>query len=175
DTRPLQREKALRMANAPLPGAGWAGLGTCPWFCARARAGFAGNRGWNSDLRGLAGIGLFQPDLHVVAQVGAALPARAGPPSAAHAENAFEQIGEGRAKITAKAAEAPSSLLEGSVAEPIVGGALVRVFENFVGLVDLLESCLGVAVPRITVRVPFHCELAECRFQHALVDGPLDP
>ena len=39
---------------------------------------------------------------------------------------------------------AAAAMLECSVPETVVGCALVGVFENFVGLVDLLETVLGL-------------------------------
>jgi hypothetical protein len=46
------------------------------------------------------------------------------------------------------------------VAEAVVGGALLLVLEDVVGLVDLLEPGLAVLVAGIAVRVPLHRELA---------------
>ena len=46
-------------------------------------------------------------------------------------------------------------MLEGGVAEVIVGGALLRVLQDLVGLVQLLEAHLGVRVAGIAVGVEF--------------------
>ena len=68
----------------------------------------------------------LEADLHVVAQVGAALAAGAALARAAHAEDAFEDIGERRAEIGAEAVRAAAcALLERGVAEAVIGGALV--------------------------------------------------
>ena len=42
-----------------------------------------------------------------------------------------------------------AAVLECGVAEPIIGRAFVGVFQDLVGLVDLLETMLGVLVPGI--------------------------
>ena len=47
------------------------------------------------------------------------------------------------------------------MAELVVGGALLRVLQDLVGLVDLLEPLLGRLVARVAVRVVLHGELAE--------------
>src|SRR5258706_16381201 len=60
------------------------------------------------------------------------------------------------------------------MAAPVIGGALVAVFENLVGFVDFLEADLAGGIARILVRMPFHREFAECRLEFGLVRGPLD-
>ena len=145
-----------------------AGLG------AGARAGLAGHRGRNADLGGLARIGLLEADLHVVAQVGAALAAGAGA-RARHAEDAFEQIGEGRAEFRAEAARPRTgAMLEGRVTVTVIGRALVAILEDLVGLVDLLEAELAAGIARIAVGMPLHRELAERGLELTVVHGPLD-
>jgi hypothetical protein len=54
-----------------------------------------------------------------------------------------------------------AALLERGVAELVVGGALLVVLEDVVGLVDLLELLLRGLVARVAVRVMLHGELAE--------------
>ena len=114
-------------------------------------------------LRGLALEGLLEPDLHIVAQIGAALAAgrAAAAAPAAHAEHILENIGEGGAEIGAEAGPAAAALLEGGMAETVIGGALVAVLEHLIGLVDFLELVLALGVARIAVRVMLHRELAE--------------
>src|SRR6266536_383601 len=94
-----------------------------------------GSRDRNLDLRGLAEEGLLERDLHVVAQVGAALAAAAAP-LPGHAEQILENIGERRRKAGAEAGTAAThALLERGMAEAVIGGALVAVLEHLVGLV----------------------------------------
>ena len=146
-----------------------AGLG------AGARAGFAGDRDRNLDLRGLAVEGFLQRDFHVVAQVGAALAAAAAAALPGHAEQVFENIGEGRGKAGAEAgAAAAHALLERGMAEAVIGGALVAVLQDFIGFVDFLELDFAGGIARILVRMPFHRELAERRLELGIVRGPFD-
>src|SRR6266496_1139987 len=50
-----------------------------------------------------------------------------------HAENALENIGEGRAEIRAEAGcAAGPAVLEGGMTEAIIGGALVAVFQHVI-------------------------------------------
>ncbi len=66
------------------------------------------------------------------------------------------------------------TLLEGGMAEPVIGGALVAVLQDFVGFVDFLELDFAGGIARILVRMPFHRELAERRLELAVVRGPLN-
>jgi len=66
------------------------------------------------------------------------------------------------------------ALLERGMAIAIVGGTLVAVLEDLVGLGDFLELVLAGRVARILVRVPFHRELAEGRLQAGFVDRTFD-
>src|SRR4030081_1052836 len=60
------------------------------------------------------------------------------------------------------------------MAEPVIGGALVAVFEDFVGFVDFLEADFAAGIARILVGVPFHRELAERRLETGLIRIPVD-
>ncbi len=50
---------------------------------------------------------------------------------------------------------------ESGVAEAVVGGALLRILQRFIGLVDLFEALLGSHVARITVGMIGLGKLAE--------------
>ena len=93
-TSPLQREEALRLPDAARTTARRAGFWLGAGLGADARTGFAGDGDRDFDLRRLALKSLFQADLHVVAQIGAALAAAAAT-LARHAEQVFENVGEG--------------------------------------------------------------------------------
>src|SRR3954466_7690660 len=123
------------MADAARATAMRAGLRPRAGLGAGARAGLARYRRRQPHLRGLAGECLLEADLHVVAQVGAALAAGTAA-RARHAKDALEQIGERRTKIGAEAGSRCRALLERGVAEAVIGGALLRILEHLVGLVD---------------------------------------
>src|SRR5262249_54078902 len=133
----LEREEALGVADSARAAAMRTGLRPGAGLGARARASLARDRRGQPHLGGLAGECLVERDLHVVAQVGAALGSRAATAAATHAENALEQVGESGAEIGPEAGPA-HALLEGGMAEAVIGGALVRVLQDLVGLVDLL-------------------------------------
>ena len=157
----LQGEEALGMADLALAAAGRAGLRLGAGLGAAARAGLAGDRGRDADLGVLAAIGLFEAELHVVAQVGAALAAgaaAAAPGGAAHAEEIVEDVGESRGEVGAEAVAA--ALLEGGMAEAVIGRALVAVFENLIGLGDFLEADLAVGIAGVLVGMELHRKLA---------------
>src|SRR6185436_18410953 len=90
-----------------------------------------------------------------------------------HAEDAFEDIGEGGAEIGVETGPA-AALLERRMAEAVVGGALLLVLEDVIGLVDFLEMVLAILVAGIAVGVPFHSELAVRRLHLRFGRGALD-
>src|SRR5262245_11669860 len=142
---------------------------------AGAGAGLARHRGRDAHLRGLAGERLFKRDLHVVAKIGAALGTIAAPASTGHSENAFENIREGGAEAGTEVMRAATHpLLEGGVTKAVIGGTLVGIFQDFVGLVDLLEALLTRGVTGIAIRMPLHRELAEGGLDVGVVSAALD-
>ena len=84
------------------------------------------------------------------------------------------------AKEVAKSAPKPvaaaaAAMLEGGMAETVIGGALVAVLQDVVGLVEFLELVLAVLVARIAVRVMLHGELAERDLELASVQVRVTP
>src|SRR5690606_25237944 len=146
--------------------------------------GFAGDAGWHPDLGLLAGEGFGEGDFHVVAQVGTALArvalagaAAAAPAAHEFAEQVVEDVGHRGREVGAEAAGpagAAPAVLEGGVAELVVGGPLLLVLEDLVGLVDLFEFLLGGGVTRIAVRMVLLGEAAESAFQIAFTGASFD-
>ena len=176
-TGAFDREEALRRADPADAAAGRAGLRAGARLCAAARAFVALDRGGNADLRRLAGEGLLQRDLHVVAKIGATLAAGAAglaaPGASTHhlAEDVVEDVGHRRGEVAAESARSrPAAVLEGRMAEPVVGGPLLRVLQHFVGFAELLELHLRLGITRIAVGVILHGELAKRTFQSLVVD-----
>ncbi len=110
----------------------------------------------------LPAVSFFERDLHVVAEIRAALaPAAAAAAPAAHAEQVFEDVGEARGEIRAETVRpAGPALLERRMAEAVIGGALLLVLQDVIGLVDFLEVRLAVLVAGIAIGMPLHRELA---------------
>ena len=71
-------------------------------------------------------------------------------------------------------AAAHAALLESGMAEAVIGGALIAVLEDVVGLVEFFELVLAVGVARIAVRVMLHGELAERGLELDLGAGARD-
>ena len=143
---PFDGEEALLGAHLAHAATGRAGLGLGAGLGSGAGTGFADDGCRQADLSGLAAIGVFQRDFHVVAQVGAALTATTGAlTSAAHAEQIVENIREAGGEVAAKALTASAgsaALLERGMAVAVIGGALVAILQDLVGLVDFLELVL---------------------------------
>ena len=103
--------------------------------------------------------GLGERDPQVVAQVRAGLrsPATSGPTGGALPEERIEDVREAAEALEARpAAIAPDA----GPAEHVVALTTLRVGQDLVGLVDLLEPLLGLGV-RVDVGVPLLGELAE--------------
>src|SRR5690606_2779868 len=169
----FDREEALRGAHASRTRAQRTGNGRTARHGARARTFRTLDGGRHMDLRGLAGKGFLQRDLHVVAQIGTTLPsARGATLAAAHhrAEYILEDVGE--AAPGEALAAAGAAILESGMAETIIGGAFLRILEDLVGLVDFLELMLAGLVAGVAIGMVLHGELAEGGLQLLLV-GPL--
>ena len=176
-TRALDGEEALARPHLAVSGAGGTGARPRSRVCPRAAARRAGDAGRDDDLRRLAGEGLGQRDVHVVAQVGAALAARAlASAAAAHelAEQIVEDVGHRRGEVGPEAVAAPGPV-ERRVAHVIVGRALLRVLEDVVGLAQLLELLLGVLVAAVGVGVAVLGKPAIRRLQVLLACPPGNP
>ena len=100
-------------------------------------------------------------------------PPRPAPP-ARLAEEVLEDVRHEVGEVGVEARPAGAAIGEGRVAEAVVGGALLAVGEDLVGLVDFLELDLGVLVAGIAVRVALHRELAEGGLQLRLAGGLAD-
>ena len=165
-------EKTARTNYLPATPAGWTIDRTRTWFCTAAIALVAGIQLANFDLFLRAKSCFFQSNLHVVAQIGTALPffraTAAGTPEKALENSsaaAPKDLAENVERIVESAPETGGALRKRSVPESIVGGTLIDVDQDVVGFAEFLKFFLGVWIVRILVRVEFDRELAI---------GPLD-
>src|SRR5204862_193063 len=100
----------------------------------------------------------------------AALARAAAPtPAAAHAEEVVEDIGEGGRNIAKAASGTGTGMLERGMTKAVISSALVRILENFVRFVDLLEANFRSLIGGIAIGMPLHPELAEGGFQFTFV------
>src|SRR5205823_5574704 len=122
----------------------------------------------NFDFFFGAECGFLERDLHVVTQIRATLSifATGGDSAkkrfknaAANPSSAAKDFPENVERIVKAAAET-ATLLKGSVTKAIVGGALVHIHQDVVGLAQLFEFFLGVRIVRIFVGMKFYRELA---------------
>jgi hypothetical protein len=155
----LDREKTLCDAHVPDAVARLtrdrlrARLGALP----RAARAFDLRRNVQRDR--IAGDGLLERQLEVVAQIGAAehLVSAAATPSAEDvAEHVAENVAE-RVRAAAKPAATRTALHTG-MAESVVGRALVLVGERLVRFLGFLEVRLRIRIARIAVGMMLHRE-----------------
>ena len=142
---------------------------------AGARTDIAGDTARHPDLGGAPGEGLLQGDFHVVAQVRAA---RRGIAATAHelAEHLVEDVGEASREIEVEAAARAraAAVLEGGVAEAIIGGALLLVPEDIVGLAEVLEAMFRRRIAGVAIRMELHRQLAIGGLQIRVAGGARD-
>src|SRR5690606_27571280 len=111
--------------------------------------------------RRLADERLFERDFHVVAQIGAALAATGRTALAATAHHVAEDVLEDVGETAAAEAACPraGALLECGMAEPVIGGAALRILQHVVGFADFAEALFGARIARIAIRMELHREL----------------
>src|SRR6267378_1977701 len=154
----LDGENRLLHAHLALTVAGIAGLGCSALGGARTLAGLALGQGGNLDLGVGAEHGLFEIELQLVAQIG---PAKYLRPAALSAgEDVAEHFTEDVAECLAGAEAAAAAAFEAGMSELIVDRPLLRVAQNLVGLLGLLEFMFRFRILRIAVRMKFHGEAA---------------
>ena len=140
-------------------------------------------------MRCLAGIGLGQGNFHVVAEIGAACSAAAAPPALAGAlaaathevaEEVFEDIRHGGIEFGAEAGAAgpvaaACAIFKGLVAEAVVGGFFLRVFQDVVGFADFLELGFSGLVAGVGIRMEFLGVIAVGGLERLFVGALLKP
>src|SRR5882757_10089706 len=126
----LDGENRLLHAHLALAMAGIAGLRHGPLGGARALAGLALGQGGNLDLGVGAEYGLFEIELQLVAQIGAAKYLR--PAALPARENVAEHLAENVAESLAGAEAAAAAAFEPGMSELVIEGALLRVAQNLV-------------------------------------------
>ena len=127
----------------------------------------AGDGRGHANLRALAVIGVLERDLHIVAQIAAAVLPLAAAPAAAHelAEQIVEHIGEGGGEIEALGTAPAEPALEGGMAKAFIGGAFVGVLQDLIGLAQFLEFVFGRVIAGVAIGMAFHRQLAIGGFQ----------
>src|SRR5690606_31833166 len=79
-----------------------------------------------------------------------------------------------RAEIAAEAGAAAIAVLEGGMAETVIGGTTLAILQHVVGFVDFLEFMDAIVVTRIAVGVPLHRQLAKRGLDLAAAARPGD-
>ena len=124
--------------------------------------------GGGADLDLVAGVGLFEGDLEIVAQILAARGAAAALLAAPEhvAEDIAEHVVEDVVDVAEAGLAAATGLaVDAGMAEAVVGRALLRIRQDRIGLVDFLELGGGVGAAAVAVRMVLHRQLAEGRLE----------
>ncbi len=162
----LDQEEALLRAHLAVAAAGRAGV-ALRLLVGRAGAGAGVTRdaARHAQVDLGAGEGIDQVDLDLCAQVraGAACGCRRARRPPMNSPNIWSKMSPRPPSWLNPAAAA--AVLERRVAVAVVGGALLVVTQDLVGLADFLELRLGGLVARVAVRVVLHRLLAVCPLQ----------
>ena len=154
----LDREYGLLHAHLSLAVTGIAGLRGGPLGASRALAGLALGKRGNLYLGFSAEHRLLEIELEFVAQIGAAK--HLGAVALAAGENVAEHLAENVAECLTGIEAAAAASFETGVPKLVVDGALLRVAEDFVGLLRFLEFSFRLRIVGIAVRMVFHGEPA---------------
>ena len=157
-TGPRQGEEPLLLPKLPPSPTGWAVHGLAAFAGAPSAARAAHLPARNLDLGFEARRGLLQGNLHVVAQIGAALgprtPAAPPPEYVADAKQIAQDVFEIRKDRGGEIGRIATRVVYARVPEAVVRGALLRVGQHAVGFRDLLEPLFGfIRVLGIPVRM----------------------
>ena len=159
----FDRKETLLRPDSTTPLAGGACLRLGARFRTAAVADLA-RHGTRHPHRGFsAAISLFERDFEIEAQVLAACIGTSAASAAAATEHLVEDIAEHRAEIETLALRTAGTgaAFKGCCAVAVIGGALFRILQDVVGVVDGLELLFGFRIPRIAVRMELHGELAK--------------
>ena len=162
----------LAAASALLTGFGLLAIGG-----ASAAAIVAGFGAADFDFSFDAEDRLFELELHIELQVSTSLLTRGAAVAPSHIEHLAEEVAEDVVEVAtlegAAAAEATRTV-DAGMTVTVIGGALVGVRENLVGLAALLELLLGLRIVRVAVGVELHGELAIRGLDFAIRGGAFD-
>ena len=171
-------EEALLVEDFAAAVAGGAGAGSAAGFAAGTLAAFAAFHARHLDFGAHAEHGVLEADFEIVADVFAALRAgalAAAAPAASEQVAEAEEIAEDVAEIGEgfgiEAAGPPAPCTPG-MAEAIVGGALLRIAQDAIGLARLLEFLFGRGIVRIAIGMVALGEFAVSAF-NLLIAGSL--
>jgi hypothetical protein len=89
-------------------------------------------------------------------------------------EHFREAAGEVAERIAGARARRPHAALERGMAEAVIGGPLLVVLQDVIGLVDFLEAHFGGVIAGIAVGMEFHRQLAIGGLQCRPVTAPGD-
>ena len=156
-------EEPLLIADLSTASAGAAGDGHLALGRARPAAIFAGFVATDGNLGFLAEDCFLELQGDVLAQVRTALGAGAPASSSAEKIAETEEVPENLAEIIEDGgidASRSSHSTDARMAEPVIGGSLVRIRQNGVSLAALLEPVFRVGIVGVAVRVKLQSQLA---------------
>ena len=171
----LDREEALLRPHPAAATACAAGLRVASVGRAAALAAVAADRHIHGHVTLHAGKRLFQRHIQIITKIVSGAVGLAAPrPAREFGEHLVENVGKAAAAKAAKTTRARTGILEGGMAHPVIGGAFLGVFQDFIGFGGLAKPLGGRLVIRIAVRMILHRKLAIGRFQVLLVGVPRD-
>src|SRR5471030_504671 len=169
-TRLLHREEALTHLYLACTVTGRTGDRRAAGFRTAAVANITFGKRWNADLFGDTTNGLFQSQIHIVAQIRTP----AGALTATTTEDVAKDVTKDVAEICTAATAIPTTaahtaLFKSSMTVLVVSGTFLRIGQNFVRFFDLFKFGFGIFITLVTVRVMLHRQAFIRLFDFALI------
>jgi hypothetical protein len=169
-------EETLLVSDLSASGAGAARNRRLALGSARTPAVFAAFVAAAGDLCLFAEDRLFELQRNVFAQVGPTLGSSASPATRAKQIANPEEVAENFAEIDHRVgARRSSDSIDAGMAKTVVGGALIQIRKNGVGLAALFEFLFGVGVIRVAVRVKLQRQFAIGALDFLLASSASNP
>src|SRR5579862_3243911 len=126
------------------------------------------------NIRGKTAHRVFKSNLEIVADIFAALCARAPLAGAAKHVGEAEHVAQNIAQVGKSAAVESARRGNALMAEAVISGALLRIAQNAIGFVGFLELVFRRVVARVQIRMELARELLVGAFQRCVLASPLN-
>src|SRR5471032_1742928 len=142
-TRLLHREEALTHLYLACTVTGRTGDGRASGFRAAAVANITLGKRWDADLFGDTTNGLFQSQIHVIAQIRTSAGALTASTTKDVAKDVTKDVAEICTATAAVTAATHTALLKSRMAILIVGSTFLCIGQNFVRFFDFFKFAFG--------------------------------
>src|SRR5471032_3532262 len=155
-TRLLHREEALTHLYLACTVTGRTGDRRAAGFRTAAVANITLGKRWNADLFGDTTNGLFQSQIHIVAQIGTPAGALTAATTEDVAKDVTKDVAEVCTAATIPTTATHTALFKSSMTVLVVSSTFLRIGQNFVCFFDLFKFGFRIFIALVAVRVMLH-------------------